>query len=147
MARRDELAQYFMQPESTSHRRYEVCRAYFLERQTDRQVARRFGLAVSTVRAMVRDFANEDRKRVFFAESPKGRRPRPTMVTARQRIRQLRQQGLAVGTIAERLAGEGCPVSQAHVARLLAAEGFPPLRGRGGPTPPGRQARDGSEAP
>jgi len=147
MARRDEFAQYFSQPQSTPHRRYEVCRAYFLERQTDRQVAGRFGLAVTTVRAMVRDFATDERKRVFFAETPKGRRPRPTTPTARQRIRQLRRQGLAVGLIAERLAREGCPLSQAHVARLLVAEGFPPLRGRGVPTPPGEQARDGSEVP
>ena len=87
MARRDELADYFAQPQSTQQRRYEVCRAYFLERQTDRQIASRFGLAVTTVRAMVRDFATDERKRVFFAETPKGRRPRPSTPTARQRIR------------------------------------------------------------
>ena len=147
IARRDELARYFAQPQSTPQRRYEVCRAYFLERQTDRQVAKRFGLAVGTVRAMVRDFAADERKRIFFAETPKGRRPRATTPTARQRIRQLRQQGLAVGRIAQRLAREGCPLSPAHVARLLVAEGFPPLRGRGVPTPPGEQAQDGSEVP
>lgn len=147
MARQDKLAEYFCQPQSTQQRRYEVCRAYFLERQTDGQVAGRFGLAVTTVRAMVRDFAADERKRVFFAETPKGRRPRPTTQTARQRIRQLRQEGLAVGPIAQRLGQEGCPLSQAHVARLLAADGFPPLRTRGVPTPPGQQARDGSEVP
>ena len=76
---------------------------------------------------MVRDFATDERKRVLFAETPKGRRPRPSTPAARQRIRQLRQQGLAVGPIAERLARERCPLSQAHVARLLVAEGFPPF--------------------
>lgn len=39
MARRDELARHFAQLQSTSQRRYEVCRACFPERQTDRQVA------------------------------------------------------------------------------------------------------------
>ena len=35
MARRNELTDFFAQPQSTQQRRYEVCRAYFLERQTD----------------------------------------------------------------------------------------------------------------
>ncbi len=39
MARRNELTDFFTQPQSTAQRRYEVCRAYFLERQTDRQIA------------------------------------------------------------------------------------------------------------
>lgn len=86
MARRDELTDYFAQPQSTQHRRYEVCRAYFLERDTDRQIA-------------------------------------------------------------ERLRQEGRPLSQAHVGRQLAADGFPRLRSRGRPTPPGEQAWDGSEVP
>ncbi len=73
---------HITQPQSTPQRRYEVCRAYFLERQTDRQLAQRFGLAVTTVRAMVRDFAAHQHKRVFFVETPRGRKPRPTYATA-----------------------------------------------------------------
>ena len=147
MARREELAQYFSQPRSTQQRRYEVCREYFLEQHSDRRIAARWGLAVSTVRGMVRDFAADEHKRVFFVEPPKGRRPRPGTPSARKRLRELRQQGLSVVSIARQLAREKCPVSQAHVARLLVADGFPPLRGRGVPTPPGGPARDGSEVP
>jgi len=147
MARRNELAGFFTQPQSTQQRCYEVCRAYFLERQTDRHIARRFGLAVTTVRAMVRDFAAHQHKRVFFVQRPRGRQPRPTTKKARRRIRQLRQQGLALGQIVQRLAYEGCPLGPAHVGRLLAAEGFPPLRGRGVPNPPGERAQDGSKVP
>jgi transposase len=147
MARRDELAGYFAQPQSTQHRRYEVCRAYFLEHGTDREIAERFGLAVGTVRAMVRDFAADEQKRVFFTEPPKGRRPRPGAEKIRERIRQLRHKGLTIGEIVERLQQEGCPLSPAHVGRQLAADGFPRLPSRGRPTPPGEQARDGSEVP
>lgn len=147
MARRNELTDFFAQPQSTQQRRYEVCRAYFLERQPDRHIAQRFGLAVTTVRAMVRDFAAHQHKRVFFVQTPRGRKPRPTTEKARRRIRQLRQQGLALGQIVQRLGYEGCPLGPAHVGRLLAAEGFPPLRGRGVPTPPGERAQDGSKVP
>ena len=147
MARRDDLADYFAQPRMPQHRRYEVCRAYFLEQDTDREIAERFGLAVGTVRAMVRDFAADEHKRLFFAEPPKGRRRRPGTDKARERVRQLRHQGLTLHQIVERLRQEGHPRSPAHVGRQLAAEGFPRLRSRGRPTPPGEPARDGSEVP
>jgi transposase len=147
MARRKELADFFARPQSTTHRRYEVCRAYFLEHQTARKIAPRLGLAVNTVQGMVRDFADNEQKRVFFVETPKGRRPRPAMDQARRRIRQLRQDGLALGEIVHRLAQEGCPVSAPHVSRQLRADGFPGFRGRRRATPPGEQARDGSEVP
>lgn len=147
MARRKELADFFAKPQSATQRRYEVCRAYFLEHQTARQIAPRFSLAVNTVQGMVRDFADKQQKSVFFLETPKGRRPRPAMHQARRRIRQLRQEGLPLGQIVHRLSQEGCPVSGAHVSRQLRADGFPGFRGRRRATPPGEQARDGSEVP
>jgi hypothetical protein len=147
MARRKELADFFAKPQSTAQRRYEVCRAYFLEHQTAREIAPRFGLALNTVQGMVRDFADDQQKRLFFVETPKGRKPRPTMHLVRRRIRQLRQEGLALGEIVHRLAQEGCPISGAHVSRQLRADGFPGFRGRRRATPPGEQAQDGSEVP
>ena len=147
MARRTELADFFAKPQSTAQKRYEICRAYFLEHLTARQIAPRFSLAVNTVQGIVRDFADDEQKRVFFVETPKGRRPRPAMDQARRRIRQLRQEGLALSEIVHRLAQEGYPLSPAHVSRQLRADGLPGFRGRRAATPPGEQARDGSEVP
>jgi hypothetical protein len=147
MARQADLADFFAQPQSPQQRRYEICRAYFLERLPATRIARQFGLAVDTVRALVRDFAADPVHRQFFMETLKGRRPRPSTSEAHQRIRQLRQQGLALGQIVQQLAREGRPLSPAHVARLLRADGFPRLpRGGRGPVP-GQRAQDGSEVP
>jgi hypothetical protein len=147
MARQTELADFFAKPQLLQHRRYEICRAYFLERLPAARIARQFGLAVDTVRALVRDFAADPVRRHFFVETPRGRRPRPSTSEAHQRIRQLRQQGLALGPIVQQLAREGRPLSPAHVGRLLRADGFPRLP-RGGPGPlPGERAQDGSEVP
>src|SRR5947209_7239516 len=124
MARQAELADFFARPQLPSHRRYEICRAYFLEGLPATQLTRQFGLAVDTVRAIVRDFAADPVHRQFFMETPKGRRPWPSTSEAHQRIRQLRQQGLALGRIVQQLAREGRPLSPAHVSRLLRADGF-----------------------
>ena len=45
----DPLAAFFAQPSSPLQRRYEVLRAFFLEGQTARTVARRFGYSVGSV--------------------------------------------------------------------------------------------------
>ena len=147
MARRDELADFFNRPQTTQHRRYEVCRAYFKKHHTDRQIAERFDLAVTTVRAMVRDFDADPDKRLFFAEIPRGRKPRPDMKRVRNRIRQMRQDGLALDDIVRCLAQEGTPISRPYAGRLLSLEGFARLRTRRRPTRPGERALDGSEVP
>ena len=148
MARQKELADFFAKPQSTTQKRYEVCRAYFMEKQTARQIAMRFELAVNTVQGMVRDLANADeQKRNFFVKTPKGRKPRPAMRQARRRIREMRQKGLALGEIIRRLAEEGCPLSSAHVSRQLRADGFSGLRGRRKAALPGERASDRSEVP
>ena len=59
MARTEELARLFQQPNSPAQRRYEIGRAYFSEGATADQLAEHFQLHVGTVRAIVRDFARD----------------------------------------------------------------------------------------
>ncbi|HEX2987433.1 MAG TPA: hypothetical protein VHS06_04600, partial [Chloroflexota bacterium] len=66
MARSQELACLFQQPNSPVQRRYEICRAYFYEGSTADQLAERFQLHVGTIRVIVRDFARDPNINSFF---------------------------------------------------------------------------------
>jgi len=48
--------QFFRQPSDTLHRRYELLRAFFVERIPAAQIAEQFGYRTATVYALVRDF-------------------------------------------------------------------------------------------
>ncbi len=41
----DAYRQFFLKPESTYHRRYEILKAYFVERHKAKGIARQFGLS------------------------------------------------------------------------------------------------------
>ena len=70
MARSQELARLFQQPDSPTQRRYEICRAYFLEGATALQRAQQYQLHVGTVRAILRDCARDPDISTFFLTAP-----------------------------------------------------------------------------
>jgi hypothetical protein len=71
MARSQELAHLFQQPDSAAHRHYEVCRAYFYESAPADEIAKRFHLHSDSVRAIVRDFTRApDINSLFVAAKP-----------------------------------------------------------------------------
>ena len=90
MARSHDLARLFQQPDSTAQRRYELCRAYFLEGATADQLAQRFQLHVGTVRAVVHDFACDPDIDAFFATEPFGRKTAPKRQAIQERAGALR---------------------------------------------------------
>jgi hypothetical protein len=50
---------YFLQPQDTWHRRYEVLRAVFVDLQPMQNVAKQFGISYGTVRNWVSDFQRD----------------------------------------------------------------------------------------
>jgi len=147
MARSEDLAQLFGEPSSGIHRRFEVCRAYFLERQTAAAIAERFGLHVGTVQAIVRDFAGDPTLSQFFLTTRPGRKTSPKRQAIREHVIALRRKRRTLGEIREQLHQERQDVSESYLATILREEGFPRLA-RGGPSPrPGERAKDGSEVP
>jgi transposase len=147
MARSEELAELFGHPRSGNHRRFEVCRAYFLERETAKAIAERFRLHVGTVQAIVRDFAADPDLFQFFVTTGPGRKGSPKREAVREHAAALRRKRRTLGEIQRQLREEGHDISESYLATILREEGFSRLP-RGGPPPrPGERAQDGSEVP
>ena len=147
MARSPDLSHFFRQPESSAHRRFEVCRAYFLESVPAHDIARRFQLHGDTVRAIVRDFARDPDISSFFATSVPGPKAAPKRDAIRDRACELRRQGATLAAIRAALQGEGFDVSESYLFRLLQRSGLVAARHRQPPPQPGESAADGSIVP
>ena len=116
--------QFFRKPSHPLHRRYEALRAYFIERQTAIEVARRFHYSVHSFEVMASLF----RKGLlppFFRDIPHGRKDRPIAEPLRDEVVRLRkEEGLSVLDIAERLKAQGRPIAFHTVWLLLREAGF-----------------------
>jgi transposase len=147
MARSHDLARLFQQPDSPAQRRYEVCRAYFLEGSTADQLAQRFQLHVGTVRALVHDFARHPDIDAFFTTGQLGRKTAPKRQAIQERAGALRGQGATLADIRATLHREGFDVSESYLFRVLRRAGLTETRNRRPAPQPGEFARDGSVVP
>jgi transposase len=147
MARSQDLARLFQQPDSPAQRHYEVCRAYFLEGSTAEQLAQRFQLHVGTVRALVHDFARHPDIHAFFTTGPLGRKSAPKRQAIQERASALRCQGATLADIRAALQREGVDVSESYLFRVLRRAGLTETRNRRPAPQPGEFARDGSVVP
>jgi len=147
MARSLDLSRLFRQPESPAHRRFEVCRAYFLESTPADDIARRFQLHGDTVRAIVRDFARDPDVNSFFTAAVPGPKTAPKRDAIRHRACELRRQGVTLPAIRTTLEEEGFDVSESYLFRLLQRSGLAATRCRQSPLQPGACAADGSIVP
>src|SRR4051794_21094035 len=124
MARSPELARLFQQPDSPTQRRYEICRAYFLEGATAQRLAQQYQLHVGTVRAITRDFAGDPDIGAFFLTERPGRKSAPKRAAIQQRSCELRRQGATLADIRATLQGEGFEVSESYLFRVLGRAGL-----------------------
>lgn len=147
MARSDTLTSLFQHPANAVHRRFEVCRAYFLEGLTAPAIAEKFSLHFGTVQAIVRDFAANPDLNQFFISTRPGRKTSPKRQAIGELVTTLRRQGKTLSEIAAELAERGHEVSESYLATILREEGFTRITGRRRQPGPGEQARDGSEVP
>jgi hypothetical protein len=147
MARSQELARLFQQPESPAQRRYEICRAYFHEHTPADELARRFQLQVDTVRAIVRDFARNPDIDAFFPTARPGRKTSPKRDAIHDRACELRRRGLTLADIHAALDQEGHTVDESYLFRILQHAGLATTRQRRPLPRPGQRANDGSVVP
>jgi transposase len=147
MARSQELARLFHQPNSPAQRRYEICRAYFHDGSTADQLAERFHLHVGTVRAIVRDFARDPDVNASFAAARPGRKSSPKRAAIHERACELRRQGNTLADIRAALLQEGFDVSESYLFRVLRRAGLTATRQQRSTRQPGEYAKDGSVVP
>jgi hypothetical protein len=119
-----DLANAFLTPENSNHRQYEALRAYFVERLSASEVAKRFGYTVGSLHQLVHQFRQNPQRR-FFAEPPRpGVKPDDAV---RRHIIQLRKQNLSIYDISKALKRENIRRSPVAVGNLLKEEGFAKL--------------------
>ncbi|MBI5445738.1 MAG: hypothetical protein HY900_31545 [Deltaproteobacteria bacterium] len=118
-----ELARYFLEPSSPTHRQYEALRAFFVEKRRSSEVARDFGYTPGTFRVMCSLF-RKDPKREFFCPPTRGPQVAPKRDTLREEVVRLRKQNLSVYDISRALDHEGRAISPAAVSMILKEEGF-----------------------
>ncbi|MGZ3432848.1 MAG: hypothetical protein ACXVA7_13750 [Isosphaeraceae bacterium] len=147
MARSHELARLFQQPDSTTQRRYQICRASFLEGSTAQQLAQRYQLHVGTVRAVIRDFASQPVINTFFVTDQPGRKSAPKRAAIQERACELRRHGATRADIRATLRCEGFDVSASDLFRGLRRAGLTTVRNHRPPPQPGEIACEGSVVP
>jgi len=148
MARSTQLADLFRSPALVAQRNYEICKAYYLDSATAEQLAERFSLHPDSVRAIVRDFAHDPDLEQFFVVNRPGRQTAPKRDALLEEIIRLRQQGLSLAVIQQRLHEQGAAISESYLSRILARQGFADIQASHcKPTEGVRAAKDGAEIP
>jgi hypothetical protein len=124
-------ASFFLEPHHPRHRQYEALRAYFVDRLSSPEAARRFGYQSGSFRILVFRFRHE-MDRHFFRDVVRGPQTQPKKDAVRERIVTLRKQNLSVYDIRDQLerAGRGS-LSVTAIQEVLRAEGFARLPRRG----------------
>jgi len=123
----DDLAQFFLSPNGSLHRRYEILRALCVEKLTAKTVAKRFDCSVFTVNAAKRDFAKEIREGrlpEFFLSPCPGRKPREDKDELREKVVSMRKQNHSILDIQAYLDSVGLKASHDYIHRILTEEGF-----------------------
>jgi hypothetical protein len=148
MARSTQLADLFRSPALVAQRNYEICKAYYLDQATAEQLAERFSLHPDSVRAIVRDFAHDPDLEQFFVVNRPGRQTAPKRDALLEDIIRLRQQGLTLVEIQQRLHEQGHSISESYLSRILARHGLVDIQAPRCRQIEGvRAAKDGSEIP
>ena len=119
-------ASFFRKPQLTKHRQYEALRAYYVEGDPSRDVARAFGYSTGGFRVLCHSFLREPNPD-FFTTSRPGPRSQPKKSAARDLAISLRKKNHSVYEISQALKEKNVPLSPTAVRELLRAEGFAAL--------------------
>ncbi len=121
-----ECRRFFAEPRHPRHRLYEALRAYFLQGQAPKQVARAFGYSVGYFHLLCHHF-RRDPDPAFFVSPRSGPRSQPKKSAARELLIRLRKQNYSVYEISQTLKERHCPLSPTAVREVLKEEGFAAL--------------------
>jgi len=117
------MARFFLEPVNATHRQYEALRAYFVDKLSSAEVARRFGYSPGSFRVLTHQF-RQNPKRAFFLPPQKGPQASPKTDPVRDQVVALRKQNCSIYDISRILEERGQKVSAVTVSLLLKEEGF-----------------------
>lgn len=120
-----DLSQYFANPSTPDHRKYEVLRALFFEKLPKKEVIEKFGYTNYTLQAIIRDFRNG--KLIFFPPKKPGPKDRITPDDIKTKIISSRKDNQSAEDIYNQLLSENIKISLRTVERILKDEGFSKL--------------------
>lgn len=121
-----DFSDFFLNPMNSTHRQYEALRAYFVEKLSIKEVARRFGYTEGSFRFLTCKF-RQDPNRQFFITPSRGPHRSPKRDPVRDQVVALRKQNLSVYDISAVLETEGHKICHVSVSRILKEEGFSKL--------------------
>jgi hypothetical protein len=120
-----QATRFFAAPDSVLQRQYEALRAFFVDKLSSTEVARRFGYTPGSFRVLCHQFRHDGDKRGRFFQEP---RPGPQQAPMRDRVRELaialRKRYLSVYDIQRELAAAHHTISIHSLTILLREEGF-----------------------
>lgn len=126
-----DLANRFLDPKSPRQRRYEALRARFVEGCPTDEAARRFGYSHGSFRNLCSQFVNAEDPDFLFPAPARAAAPEAgsgdRRAERRQRVLDLRGQGLSIHDIRRRLADEGDPLSVGTIQKILSDAGVSKL--------------------
>lgn len=121
--------EFFMNPISPLHRRYEALKAFYHEELSADAAAAKFGIAPSFFKKMRYEFGKDLREGVypFFLEKKSGPKERLTSNETVERIVSLRKQNYSIRDIKVVLDAEERAISIDTIDKILKDDGFAPL--------------------
>jgi len=119
---------FFSQPPSSNHKKYEVLRARFVDKNPISKIANDFEYKVNSVYSIINNFRSSLKKGSFsdqfFVQNKPGPKPKnksdhtPTMIIS------LRKKNLSVSEIKSFLDAQDLKVSEKYITNLLREDGF-----------------------
>jgi hypothetical protein len=118
-----DLTRPFLEPSIPLHRQYEALRAFFVDRLSAKEAARRFGYTYGSFRVLCYEFRQNPR-REFFQKPQTGPHVAPKRDAVRDRVIALRKQNYSIYDIDRALRESGQTLSVAAIWHILREEGF-----------------------
>lgn len=119
---------FFTNPQNTVQKQYEALRAFYVEKISGEEVAKRFGYKLNSFYSLTRDFKKSVSKgfsdQYFFNSKTTGRKPKDQTGKTNQLIVELRKKYLSVPDIKAILDVQGHSVSERYVYNVINKEGF-----------------------
>ena len=119
---------FFLNPNDSTHRRYEALRAFYVEEKTAEEISALFGYTVNTVYTLVRNFKHaldsDHPSGQFFISPRAGRKEKDPTGKLNSLIIALRKNYLSVPEIKSILDATEQQVSEKYVYNVLSKDGF-----------------------